>query len=51
MKFIILSVLTALIHNISTSIRHMLMNFSFIDKSLLVGGISVMAAIIISAIF
>ncbi|WP_238337501.1 succinate dehydrogenase cytochrome b556 subunit [Arsenophonus endosymbiont of Aphis craccivora] len=49
-KFIIWGVLTALIYHICGGIRHMLMDFGFIDESLSVGRISAIVAFIITAI-
>ncbi|HGJ5873551.1 MAG TPA: succinate dehydrogenase cytochrome b556 subunit [Arsenophonus apicola] len=49
-KFIIWGVLTALIYHICGGVRHMLMDFGFIDESLSVGRISAIAAFIITAI-
>ncbi|CAA2929924.1 Succinate dehydrogenase cytochrome b556 subunit [Arsenophonus endosymbiont of Bemisia tabaci Q2] len=49
-KFIIWGFLTALIYHICGGIRHMLMDFSFIDESLSVGGISAIVTFIITVI-
>ncbi|MGP1930607.1 MAG: succinate dehydrogenase, cytochrome b556 subunit [Arsenophonus sp. ET-DL12-MAG3] len=49
-KFIIWSLLTILIYHVSNGIYHMMMDFNFIDKNLLVGRISVIAIFIITSI-
>ncbi|MFV9996510.1 MAG: succinate dehydrogenase cytochrome b556 subunit [Arsenophonus endosymbiont of Dermacentor nuttalli] len=49
-KFIILGILTALIYHICGGIRHMLMDFGFIDENLFFGRVSAIAAFVITAI-
>ncbi|HGJ5875705.1 MAG TPA: succinate dehydrogenase cytochrome b556 subunit [Arsenophonus sp.] len=49
-KFIIWGILTALIYHICGGIRHMLMDFGFIDENLFVGRVSAIAVFVITAI-
>ncbi len=49
-KFIILGISTAIIYHICSGIRHMLMDFGFIEESLSVGRITTITTFIITTI-